>query len=555
MTSKQEEKKHLVKKRKTLCAKVPPPAQDPSDDAMRLRLITETIEEVFWMASVDIKKMLYISPGYEKIWGRTCASLYRNPQSFIDAIHPEDRGRVAKALIIEKTGQPFTHEYRIIRPGGEIRWILDRGFPVRENHTQKIKVYAGIAKNITEQKKVEEGLLKAKEYSEHLLRVIPDAVFTVNTNRLITSWNRQAEEITGYSAKEIIGKKCTLFAKAPCEDGCGLYSEDIKKPVIGKECVIRKKNGQETLISKNLDLLKDNQGNIVGGIESFNDITGYKHTEDESRKSESRYRSSVELTGQLAWTTDGNGKVVEDIPLWRKFTGLSSEETKGSGWTKAIHPEDLERTGQVWHKAVKEKTPYEVEFRLRRFDGIYRSFLTRGIPVFEKNGNIREWVGVNIDITERKISEETLLKSQEELAREKAALEQKNIALAELAEHLERTKNKIKDDVATNISETILPIIKKLHLKGISQKYVSLLELHLQELTSSFGRKITEKQTRLSPKETEICNLLKGGMTSKDISQLLNSSSKTVDRHRRNIRKKLAISGKKVNLVSHLKTL
>ena len=152
----------------------------------------------------------------------------------------------------------------------------------------------------------------------------------------------------------------------------------------------------------------DSDGAVDGFIEITEDITERKNMEEALRRNEARYRSSIELTGQLAWTTDSNGEVVEDIPLWRKFTGLSYEETKGSGWTKALHPEDAEHTRQVWGKAVKDKKAYEVEFRLRRFDGVYRDFLTRGIPVFKEDGSIREWVGVNIDITERKKAEEVL---------------------------------------------------------------------------------------------------------------------------------------------------
>jgi PAS domain S-box-containing protein len=96
----------------------------------RFRLIAETIQEVFWMADVDLQRMLYVSPSYEQVWGRSCESLYNSPQSFLDAIHPEDRARVLIDLEAEKTGLPFEHEYQIIRPDGSIHWIWDRGFPI-----------------------------------------------------------------------------------------------------------------------------------------------------------------------------------------------------------------------------------------------------------------------------------------------------------------------------------------------------------------------------------------------------------------------------------------
>ncbi|MDD5434151.1 MAG: PAS domain-containing protein, partial [Nitrospira sp.] len=125
----------------------------------RFRLIAETIDGAFWMADVPIERMFYISPAYERIWGRSCESLYRNPRSFIETIHPEDRERVLCDFEVQKIGQPFDHEYRIARPDGTIRWIWGRGFPVRDKSENVIR-YVGIAQDITERKRAEEKMEK-----------------------------------------------------------------------------------------------------------------------------------------------------------------------------------------------------------------------------------------------------------------------------------------------------------------------------------------------------------------------------------------------------------
>jgi PAS domain S-box-containing protein len=122
------------------------------------RLIAENVLEVFfWMADLSIERTFYVSPGYERIWGCTRESLYEKPRSFLDAVHQEDRKRVLATLELEKTGQPFELEYRIVRPDGSIRWIWDRGFPVREE-TGRVTRYVGVAKDITEREKAEEEL-------------------------------------------------------------------------------------------------------------------------------------------------------------------------------------------------------------------------------------------------------------------------------------------------------------------------------------------------------------------------------------------------------------
>ncbi len=133
-----------------------------------------------------------------------------------------------------------------------------------------------------------------------------------------------------------------------------------------------------------------------------------KNAGEKLRAISDRYRSYIEVTGQLAWTTNADGEVEEDIPSWRRYTGQSYKEVKGWGWSEAVHPDDIERVTQIWKKAVATKSSYEVEYRVRRHDGIYRHFLARGVPVAKEDGKVREWVGTSIDITERKKAEEEI---------------------------------------------------------------------------------------------------------------------------------------------------
>jgi len=133
------------------------------ESEVRFRQIAETIEEVVWSADPAIGRMLYISPAYERVWGRTCASLYEHPKSFIDAIHPDDRARVLADLTVQQEGLPFAHEYRIVRPDGVIRWVWDRGFPIFDRETEQLTHYVGVALDITERKLAEDALRLSEE--------------------------------------------------------------------------------------------------------------------------------------------------------------------------------------------------------------------------------------------------------------------------------------------------------------------------------------------------------------------------------------------------------
>ena len=136
----------------------------------------------------------------------------------------------------------------------------------------------------------------------------------------------------------------------------------------------------------------------------FQDITRQKLAEIALEKSERRYRSLVVATSQAIWITNANGEVVEDIPSWRTLTGQSEEEVKGWGWLDAIHPEDRERTSQVWIQALESKGIYQVEHRLRVANGSYRFFAVRAVPVLDANDEIQEWVGADTDITEQQVA-------------------------------------------------------------------------------------------------------------------------------------------------------
>jgi PAS domain S-box-containing protein len=127
--------------------------------------------------------------------------------------------------------------------------------------------------------------------------------------------------------------------------------------------------------------------------------------QQELRQSEQRYRSLTIASAQIIWTTGASGEV-EDMPMWRAFTGQSRQAVKGDGWLNAIHPEDRERTALIWQEAVASRSLYQTEYRVRRADGVYRTFSVRGVPILEHDGEVREFVGACADITEARRAQE-----------------------------------------------------------------------------------------------------------------------------------------------------
>jgi PAS domain S-box-containing protein len=125
------------------------------------------------------------------------------------------------------------------------------------------------------------------------------------------------------------------------------------------------------------------------------------------RASEARFQALVAAAAQIVWATPPDG-VIDDMPAWHAYTGQSVEEVRGWGWLDALHPEDRARAARLWAEALATRSVCEAEYRVCRHDGVYRSFLVRGVPVLDDDGGIREWVGLCTDVTARKQAEAAL---------------------------------------------------------------------------------------------------------------------------------------------------
>jgi PAS domain S-box-containing protein len=169
----------------------------------RFRQLAENIENVFWMFDPHTQQILYVSPAYERIWGRSTAEVYTSSTAFLEAIHPEDRPLIIQAMT-HNCHQPKETEYRIIRPNGEIRWLRDRAFPVYNDVGELYRV-AGIAEDITQDKQAAVALRRSQERLQLALEGSENGLWDWNltTGELYVS--PQGIQMLGYDVEEFQG--------------------------------------------------------------------------------------------------------------------------------------------------------------------------------------------------------------------------------------------------------------------------------------------------------------------------------------------------------------
>ena len=264
--------------------------------------------------------------------------------------------------------------------------------------------------------------------------------------------------------------------------------------------------------------------------------------------------------------TDMNGKILYYSPSHEKILGYSPEDRVGKNIEDFWHQEDRERIHEELRNALTSKSLGKIDYRIRHADGHYVWLETARDFVSDADGNIKAVIFSSRDITERKRAEDELAKYREgleQLVAERTqgledktkALEELNISLKVLLRHREEDKKELEDRFVMNIKKLIMPFAEKMKRTRLDERqltYLSIIEKHLNDITSSLTKRM--HQFNFTAREVEVASLLNEGKTTKEIAKIIGVATSSVNTHRNQIRKKLGISKKRVNLRSHLQS-
>jgi PAS domain S-box-containing protein len=336
-------------------------------------------------------------------------------------VEPEDRdqgNQIWQAGIA--AGRMIEFEQRVRRTDGDLRNYMVRAVPLRDS-TGAVQEWIGVDIDVTNQRRAENALRERETFARDVIDSLIAFVGVMTPDGTLITANRAAVAVSGVPESELLNRPLwELHAFSFDEEQQRLIKDSIARAAAGEyvrhDAVARLGDGSKLTIDFAIGAIRGEDGAIRFLVASAVDITERTLIEGLVAASEERYRALVEATSTVVWRTSADGHAFFVGSTWSDLTGQSTDDVAGSGWLEVLHPDDKERVIRKWQAAVAAKSIHEDEFRVRVRDGSYRYFAARGVPVFDEDGSVREWVGANTDIHDRRRAEEALRETADRLS-------------------------------------------------------------------------------------------------------------------------------------------
>ena len=527
----------------------------------RFKNVTNSIEELLVLLDQNFKVQMINSKlakaynvSLDEYEGKHCYELFYGRKHICDgcpAIKVLNEGKVIRGAlryrpdgcIVDRTAYPFTEDNR------DITGVIVIGC------------------DITQKKQEEEALRKSEEKYRLLVENQTDMIVTFDTEGHLLFVSPSYLETFDKNEDELIGIKFMPFIHEEDRETVAKAIVDVHKPPYNayvEERVITK-DGWRWQAWLNTATLNE-QGKVESIVAVGRDITEQKQAEEKLRNSEEKYRLLVESTPNWIWMCDLKSRITFSNNSVKEILGYEIHEILGTPALSLIYEADRKSVQKWFQKAKKQKRGWRGSvISWQHKDKSIRFLETIAEPILDDKGNLIGYLGIDCDVTARKLSEIALHKAHYELQDKtisleanKNSLEEINTAMKVLLKKREEDKIEIESNVLTNVKELIEPYfekIKKTKLDDQQRALLSIMESNINEIVSPFTRKMSLKYLNFTPTEIHIANLIRHGSSTKKIAEIMNVSPRTVETHRKNIRRKIGLDRKRANLRSHLLSL
>jgi PAS domain S-box-containing protein len=377
----------------------------------QFRAIVETIPECVKILSADGTLLFMNTPGLSVLGAASAEDIFgKNIYEFIANEHRE-KFRDFNARICR--GEKGCLEFELVRLDGTRCLMETYAAPIR--YTDGTTAHLAITRDITARKRSE----RANLLLSAIVDSSDDAVVSKDLNGIITSWNKSAESLFGYTAEEALGQPVAALVIPPDrqnEEPDILAQLRRGERVHHFETKRRRKDGTLLDVSLTISPVKDERGKIVGASKIARDIGESKRLRAVLLASEARFRQLADAMPQIVWTARADGHVDYFNSRWYEFTGFEPHQDGDSAWEPILHPDDLEPSREAWDAAVRSGQPYNLEYRLfDRHESRWRWFVGRAVAVRDTEGGALKWFGSCTDIDEQKRVQDDLRRANYDL--------------------------------------------------------------------------------------------------------------------------------------------
>lgn len=514
-------------------------------------------------------------------------------KTWLTKIYPDKKTRKTVMELINKTikQELDLKEYEVVitRKDGQKRYVEFSLFNVLvQDQSTEFQIVEAI--DITERKQAVEELKKANkklqqwnlkldlrvkertqelQESENRLKMALEGaneglwVIDFKENRMIFSG--ETAEMLGYNQEEL-GSTAEQWDKFTHPDDWPLVEQRLIDHYEGRTSLYEaeyrartKEGGWKWILGHGRVVKRDRQGRPLQAIGTHVDITKLKETEIDLRESEEKFRSLVESAPFGLLIVDSDRKIGYFNPQFKTIFGYSRKELPDiERWFKKAYPDKSYRkkVKSIWNNAINQpnqNSPEPYQFNIISKTGESKIVRVKFVSLKEKSGMV-----TYEDITEIATAQKALEKREKELEHKTTSLEEVNTALRVLLKRREEDKTELEEKVLYNMKDLVLPYIAKLEQSRLSENqksFLTILKSNLDDIVSPFSRRLAASHLNLTPREVQVANLLKEDKITKEIAGLLHMSESSVEFHRHNIRKKLGLVGKKVNLRTYLQSL